>query len=653
MTERDYVTVSNATGPVHSGDGIQLNYYATMTDGAEWRLRKGVDPLRIAHDDRVRLAKRFVRPPGYGVAAARLKAPGSTVLLRGKAGIGRRTAALILLHDLDVTAARFEEISASLEDDEWPIPGEGDRFFLDLSGVADDIEYRVVQRRLAIHRTAIHDKGAHLVAVLPDAMDYALDPELAPYVVSLGRPRGIAVITRHLRMDAMEFRPALLIRPELKDHWERAPMRELARLAGLVRQASDSGRHGTDFAVWLDEAVDALTDHAGAVSHQLRDCSTVSDRALLLTAAVFDGAPTDVIFHAWQLLLETLGHDEEGPSGLARDGFDEQLSRRTIKRDDQGRVFFEQLAYAAAARRFFWSNFPDIRAGLRRWVGECVALDGLTTEDRALVAARFAEQALNIGNPEHVFELAEQWACAPSGRGRAGAVIALELGLGHERYAANFRRWVYKAVRERNITAELAQVLTVVCRQAMASTHVDQAVVRLHYLALRDGGEEVIEARDALLDLGSRSRRAYTMLLERLRHGPPARSDADLSLLAELLMPDKTPVPLLQLEFVSAWRAVLGRASQAAWSETVRRWLSAVEADQRLRPALELIPASASGDPRVLNGLYAIAHEWAADPEHRGTPRQAIAASFWQQIDAESGLDMANHSTCSANFGAT
>jgi hypothetical protein len=310
MTEQERVTVNDPRGPVNNGEGHQYVFYGV---GADWMIRKGVESLRIAREDRVRLADRFVPPVGFRVAADRLEKPGSVVLLDAPPGSGRRAAAIMLLHGLGEDGGayeegvRFEELPATDKDkDDSPLaPGEGDRFLLDLSGTAEEEAYTKAQRRLAARRSQVQEAGAHMVVVLPSGMEHAHAPDLEPHTVTLGRPRGVAVVTRYLRMDRMAFRTADLGSADLQRLCDLSPMRELARLAGLVRAARDSGRFGADFAGWLDQAMHAVTDRAGEVGQQMVAVRTAPERALLLAAAVFEEARADTVYEAWHTLMRT------------------------------------------------------------------------------------------------------------------------------------------------------------------------------------------------------------------------------------------------------------------------------------------------------------------------------------------------------------
>ncbi|WP_256103943.1 hypothetical protein [Streptomyces sp. ODS05-4] len=423
---------------MNNGDGHQYVFYGVGTD---WMIRKGVESLRITRDDRVRLADRFSPPVGYGVAADRLEKPGSVVLLAGPPGSGRRAAAIMLLHgfgddrDPEEEEVRFEELPVTDKDENPLVPGTGDRFLLDLSGIADEETFDKAQRRLAVRRAHVQEAGAHMVVVLPSGMEHAHPPDLEPHTVRLERPRGVAVLTRHLRMDRMPFRAADLMVADLQHLCDRSPMRELARLAGLVRAARDSGRFGADFAGWLDQAVHAVTDRADEVGRQVAAVRTAPERALLLATAMLEGARADVVHEAWHGLMKTVRHEEEATTELARTDFGERLTALGIERDPDGHLRFGKLAYADAVRAYFWANFPGVRDDLRDWVGRAASLPGLTIDDRVNVVVRFGERALAVRRPDHLFDLLAGWAKHPAGTPcDPRALAALELGLGHERF---------------------------------------------------------------------------------------------------------------------------------------------------------------------------------------------------------------------------
>ncbi|MFD5660354.1 NACHT domain-containing protein [Streptomyces hirsutus] len=638
MTEQDRVTVNDPRGPVNNGEGHQYVFYGV---GADWMNRKGVESLRITREDRVRLADRFVPPVGYRVAADRLEKPGSVVLLEGPPGSGRRAAAIMLLHGFgedggaDKEGVRFEELPVTGKDENPLVPGMGDRFLLDLSGIADEETYDKAQRCLAMRRSQVQEAGAHMVVVLPSGMEHAHPPDLELHTVRLGRPRGVAVVTRYLRMDRMPFRPVDLGNPDLQHLCDRSPMRELARLAGLVRAARGSGRFGADFAGWLDQAMHAVTDRAGEVGRQVAAVRTAPERALLLATAMFEEARADIVYEAWHGLMKTVRHEEEATTELARTDFGERLVGLGIERDPDGRLRFERLAYADAVRTYFWANFPGVRDDLRDWIGRAAGLRGLTTDDRVNVVVRFGERALAVGRPDHLFDLVAHWADRATGTPcDPRAVAALELGLGHERFGGWFRKRMYECVaRSSSLSDGLARVLTTACVQSLSATHPDQAVVRLHYLAVKKG-EVAREAREALLDLASRDRRLYRLLIDRLRdraRREPHGAEPHLQLLTDLLRSDRAPDPPPWPDLFLGWEAVFSQPPTELWNPLVSNWLNAVAGDSTREMALDVMVGATRGRAAALHRLYTIACDWAGSAHHPS--RAAVAALFWQYID--------------------
>lgn len=641
MTEQDRVTVNDPRGPVNNGVGHQIIFYGARADRV---IRDGSESLRIAREDRRHLACRFVRPGGYRVAADRLEDPGSVVLLRALPGSGRRAAAMMLLHGLGEEGssgpggARFEELPATNtdtdEDRNLFDPGEGDRFLLDLSGIADEEAYAKVQRHLIVRRSQVQEAGAHMVVVLPSGLDHAHPPDLEPHTVELTRPRGVSVITRYLRMDRMAFRPADLGSADLQALCDRSPMRELARLAGLVRTARDSGRFGTDFAGWLDQAMHAVTDRAGDVGKQMATVRTAPERALLLATALFEEAHADTVYEAWRGLMRAVRHEEEVTTELARTDFGAQLEALGIKRDPDGRLRFEQLAYADAVRTYFWSNFPGVREDLREWIDRAAELRGLTADDQVAIVVRFGERALAAGLPDHLFDLVGRWAGRATGTScDPRAVAALELGLSHQRFGGWFRRRVYECARSGPSSDGLARVLTVACLRSLGATHPDQAMVRLHYLALRNGAA-ALEAREALMDFAGRDRRLYRLLIDRLRTGTrrePREAERHLRLLTELLRSDRAPDPPPWPHLFLGWEGVFSQPPTVLWTSLVRSWLNAAVGDGTHEMALEVMVSATHGRRAALHRLYAIAYDWAGPAHHPS--RAAVAARLWQHID--------------------
>ncbi|RLV68155.1 hypothetical protein STAN_3679 [Streptomyces sp. CBMAI 2042] len=640
-------SISDPQGPVHSGGGDQNNTYYYSVGPREPLVRTGVDRLEIVREHRRRLAKCFVWPGGYARAADRLAQPGAAVLLEGPGGIGRRSAATMLLMGASVPGSRIEELP-TVREEEPPDPSPDDRYLLDLSSIGDG-DYPAAQRTLMSYCALVEKSGARLVAVSPSGLEWMLDAELAPLTVRLERPSGRAVFSRHLRVRGVGFAYEQLDHGDLPHLFETAPMGELDRLAGLVVQARDRARRGTEFEHWRDEAVAAATNWSQQVAGDLRQHRDAEERALLLAASMTSGGPADTVLSAAHSLLAVLGHPQDETPRLARAGLGEQFEELSLVREDDGRVRFVRLAYDDAVRRHFWENFPDLRADFRDWVGECMELPGLGAEDRARLVSRFAEQALRTDRPDDLHLLIEKWS-RPSAGGRllrAEAAAALELGLSHERYGSRFRSHVYQWVTTARIEPDLARVLTVVCRRVMAVTHPEQAMVRLRHLALRQENPEDIKeaARSALLELARGNRRLYGRLVHRLL--PRARPvDGGLDILLALLDPAELRVPPPWQAFVLAWRAVMAGKPPRAWSPAVQRWLAALALRQARDEVLNALLLAAYGDRDLLNQLYVMTCDW-ADSEPVDMPegfraqrddRVRTADRFCREIDLAQGV---------------
>ncbi|MFD8143551.1 hypothetical protein [Streptomyces sp. NPDC059708] len=628
-----------ATGPVNQGPAPQYNYNLWVTSAERAR-----DRMHIGWDRRTDLRRRFIRPGNYGEAARRIEAPGAVVLLQGPAGIGRSAAAIMLLHEAPAPGpgeeGRFEELELRADPAEGgPLDaGTQDRFLLDLSGTSHE-DYPLAQRVLAFHRAAVEQAKARLVVVLPAGLGpHMLDPQLAPLVVPLRRPRALAVVRRALRLDGIPCEVEQLKTAALAGFFADAPMHELARFCATVRHARDSGHHGTGFDAWCEEARRAVTERAAEAAQQVAALGAVEDRALLLTTAMLHGAPADTVFHSRNRLLESLGHGDEAVHGLAQRDLLDQLKTLGIRRTEAGRVAFEKLEYDAAIRSHFWLHFPDLRDALSSWVDRTMWLDGLTAEDRAALAARFSEQVLGVGRPGHLLKMVETWAASQSPRPLlTEAATALEVGL----QDANWSRVIRAGIRSWAMSPELSWglliVLTEVCRDTLAVTHPRLAVVRLHHLALQPDGQY---ARTALFDLVEGDPRLRGYLIHRLATHAGPRSLGNLGLLRALFASAALPSDLPWEELARVWRATMLHNAPEVWDPLVRGWLDAVllMPAARREPALDALVVAATGSGRHTNQLYAITCAWEA-----GRPeRQSIATWLWERIDTTLDLAVAD-----------
>ncbi|MGP9017336.1 hypothetical protein ACT1U9_02870 [Streptomyces sp. BR1] len=621
-----------------------------MVGANEHLFRAGTTRLTLVREQRRRLIGCFVPPQNYGRAAERLEPRGSVVLLDGPPGLGRRAAATMLLEDAPTAVRPVEELPPTREEGSFEVSAD-DRYLLDLSSVTDG-DYPSAERALIQYRSVVEQGDARMVVVLPAGLGWMLHEDLSSLVVTLGRPRGRAVFSRHLRAREVPFGADDLDTEELHHLFVSAPMRELARLAELVAEARDTKRYGTSFRTWRAEAVAAATNWSEEVARQLREHRGAHERALLVAAAMVSDAPAEAALRGAQLLLDVLGHESDDPVGLARADLGEQLTRLGIERGDDGRIVFRRLAYDSAVRRHFWTNFPDLRPAFRDWVARCNEMPELRAKSRMDLIARFAEQAMATGCPDHVCTLVEAWTRQQGGRFRAEAAAALELGLSHERFGSYFRSRVYDWATGR-ISPGLAPVLTDVCRQVIAATHPEQAAVRLRHLVLRQTGAERVAARTALLDLAHTNRRVFRRLADRIA-GLPLAEGAD-ELLLGLLDPASLRIVPPYKEFALGWRALLMARPAMEWTPVLHRWLDTLARGPLDRRVVGSLIVAAAGDYGALNRLYIAVCEWTvlALSDAPGTvpippaARQRVGELFCREIDVLLGMG-STHSAAGA-----
>ncbi|KDN86227.1 ribonuclease H [Kitasatospora cheerisanensis KCTC 2395] len=545
----------------------------------------------------------------------------------------------MLLHELDGDEGNFEELSLERGDDDRLDVGPDDRLLLDLSALAME-DVRGAWERLGVYRSATERTGARLVVILSPMLERRLAPELQPYLVRIERPRGSAVLARHLRSDGLPFGSEDLERPELKDLLASAPMRDIARLARTIGEARASRRHGTAFADWCTAAVPAVTNWADEVAQQVDGLTEGRDRALLLAGAMLDGAPMDAVVAAAEGLIRQARHPVESQSALVGPDLLMRLRALQMTRSQGGRLDFDRLAYSGAVRTHFWTYFPGLRDHLVEWMADAVHLPGLGLAERRELVTRFAEQVLAVGRPDDLWELAERWTSGADGALSAEAALLIAQGLEHEKYGATTRKQIYQRAALGQLTPRLAETLTDVCRHVLAATHPDLALTRLYHLSSR---HHVGAATYAVLELARSDRRLFRHLFERIFSGGRSEPKFGYRLLIALLDPSHLRIEPTAPELVPVWRSVLAGLDRAGWEPVVCSWLAAAAVDPAWERAPGVMTQAAGRRTGLLNQLYLTALAWQrtglGGPPLSDASRLAVAARFWRSIDRAQGMD--------------
>ncbi|APE20463.1 MULTISPECIES: hypothetical protein [Streptomyces] len=638
MSESTWTGVQGSTGPLNTGTGDQHNHLTQnyFHDVAP----PGAPPLRPLAADHLRwLDRRFVPPFGMTDAQDVLSTTG-TLLLDGAPGSGRNATARVLLHRTPgprvprtITVDR-QDADAELD---GSYLGEGDRLLLDLADAGPDRWEAAHDRLPALHQV-VQERGARLVVIVPHGTT-RLSNELAAHRRTIVRPSGWVVLSLALRCDDFplaEHIEELTGQLHARVTGDR-PMGEVARLARLLGEARRSAPRGSA-ASWCAAALADLHDLAARAASAFGDLSDGRARALLFTTAMLSGTRPEALHAASEELLKEVGHPEDHRPLLEQEDLAQRfVSIRAFPRDD-GTVAFETADYAAAVRTHFWRHLPGMRPAFRAWVDRSVRLLDLTSYERDTLIACCAEQCLAAGQYEPLLALAQEWAGDGPPRLVQAAIQILGHGLSDAGAGRTFRQRVYDWATDARVPSGLAGALVSVSAEVIASTHPDQALVRLHHLARRaPDGED--GARVRLLTLALAEPRLHRLLLVRLaddlsRH----RWLADVSLFRAcaapglLLAPATDGRPVLEAQglrvhVAGAWRALLAHRPETEWLPLAEEWMTAAgrtAAHQDI--LLDLLVRAAEPSPAALARLYTL------------SLRHRYAQRLRRKIDAAQGF---------------
>lgn len=593
------------TGPIHTGSG-NLNYFEAATQSR--------DPRFAFIEELDWLWRRFVHPPGYGKANDLLEFH-RTVLLSGEPGSGRIATAKALLRGLSSGDERFHELAWQGDEDtgryqlEPAAVGDDDRVWLDLTQL-DDRGWRAFQNELSSVRKMIAERSALLVVVLPGKDGHEVWPEFTRLHAGIRRPNAHEVLRRHLRMAEV---PDAVSSPLPEFLRKNPPLRDVARFADFVRLAhlKDPRRN---YEAWYKAAESARAGHDAAVAEMVVKLRSGPERALLLASAMLHGAHVDHVYDAAMKLLSTVSYADESHL-LERSDLLESLKGIGAELDDRGHVRFEELGYDAAVRAHFWHHMPELRSGIRQWVGKMIDHTDLGDKDRDFLVEQFADQCLHPRYRQILVDAVAEWTSgAIAYRRQVAADRALQQALKHEQHGGFFRKQIYNWATDDHLPEALSEVVIMMCVKVIALSHPDQAIVRLHHRARRESRSN---ARTALLELVSGDPWFRRLLLARLTQpleGSRKEYERDPGLFLELVDPlafttsDDHNRPLVAEAEVrdmltNGWRRVFLELDEPAWQGQMRRWLIVACHDERHRDSLIDVLVSAGDQRRTILGL--------------------------------------------------
>ncbi|MCP2260969.1 hypothetical protein LX15_004689 [Streptoalloteichus tenebrarius] len=636
--------ISDPQAPVNTGPGTQVNVAIERAIIRAWESTEGYRPRprqAVAEDEIEWLARRFVEPGNFSQAGVLLR-DRRTVLLGGPPGSGRRSAALMLLARLPGHATvrclpPDADENVLLDPDEIE---QGERLLLDLTN-GDDDALELLHGQLGGFRATLLQKEAHLAVVLPGPHDGIVTAEFRPLATDISRPPAVEVLRRHLQEERVPFALQDLNDEMLRPQLSTGSMGQLAHLARLMRRArEDNGRK--PFRAWLRTALAGLTDRGAEVAARVRGKSG-QDRALMFVTAFLHGGPVDVVPDAENRLLRALDFPDDETHVLDRPDLVERLSGIGAQVDPGRRVRFPGFAWDSAVRSHFWLVYSTMRPQFLTWAADLVETANLDEEDTDRIAHRLVEQCLRWRQPNDVVPVAKRWAEKGVPRLASAATVLLVQGLSHEAFGGTFRRHLYYWSREASLNPNLARIVIALCRDVLAPSLPDRALVRLHHLTRHRDREVSAEAVDALTSLAE-NRRFFRRLVDRLARwvatGDKFLSSVDVMLLtrvarAERLLDDSPRARRLiddrdvraQLELL--WNAMLRSPEQKAWSPLLDDWLRTT-LDEATGVPLDVLFNAAGRDTRLLGVLFQATSRWASATDDPGD--QARRDRLRQQV---------------------
>ncbi|HXM58876.1 MAG TPA: hypothetical protein VOB72_25980 [Candidatus Dormibacteraeota bacterium] len=342
----------------HNSGNLIQGQTVTVYQALEAERRLPCSPIPAS--DLQRALYRYAPPPQFDAAAELLERTAGLVLA-AEAGSGARTTALHLLAGLRDVAVH------ELEPDGDP-RGQVDRLLserahahlIELDTGADAGWHRFCREVLG--RTAeLRAQGSYFVATTSSSTWWAA-PDAGLPVVRLDRPgaRGVAVV--HLRRaDRVPWLDVPVVAGHLGEHTR---PRDAARLATLIADAPDPEAAVQEFEGWRDHLRAWFEGGDGGPGHE-----DVTERALLVAAAVLNGFPQARVWDGANRLLRQLGAADEGPIPLSGPGLrtrvetlDARLAGAAVRLD------WRRRSLDRAVLDYVWDEYPHMRRELLAWI---------------------------------------------------------------------------------------------------------------------------------------------------------------------------------------------------------------------------------------------------------------------------------------------
>ncbi|MEV1117249.1 hypothetical protein AB0I91_19430 [Actinosynnema sp. NPDC049800] len=450
-------------------------------------------------------------PPGEQFGGAfRLLDERGVVVLVGVAGTGKRTAALHLLHRLELERAKAgRTCTPTVVQVDWEhpaadrIPIQDDQgYLLDLSQ-EDEEELSIAFGASLLQRVeSLHARNSHVVVTVTPRQWASCRRMAAWHDVSVDLTAPDAIEVAHKHLTHSHNRPDLLGLLEeerrLRHIQPRSEPRYAAAFAKLLVQhdgRDDKGR------TERTEAVEQLRSWPGELGNVFSKQTTHWGRAMLWAVAVGDGEPKAVVIHIAHMLLRRLGVVMTPADLLVAPDLSSQL-------DGIGATTEEHSVSISATRPNFdhavlmrvWVEYPDLQEVFLEWLGEVSELPAVSRACRDRIAghllamARVGDGAGGPVDKGKVLTVVESWATSP---GRHPLLTGFIREAAGDRLIGPGARARLLAWAKKD-DSPLHPVVAEVCSGPFVTEFTERALVRLKHLFSSPNPNSVAMAGQAL-----------------------------------------------------------------------------------------------------------------------------------------------------------
>ncbi|MEV6871496.1 hypothetical protein [Amycolatopsis sp. NPDC051128] len=440
------------------------------------------------------------------------------LVITGPEHVGKRTVALRLLSGAELGTAPADAAGWPIRElvADWEKPAAGmlpapreQVFLLDLGeteadqvpvGFGEDLRSYVDER-----------PGLRLVVTMTDRAWRRCGAQLSDFDAEVSAPKPRDVVLAHLRYRGFDTRAQWVDKLAGSEVLTSGTLpRDAVRLAAAIEhapaQARDAQEEGADEPVpvaWILDEFRAWRGHLrDFFSGSNRD---VVDRALLIAAAVLDGAPPLVVWRAAMELLDGRAVPAQTGELLAGDDLDTQLARISGAGNFGEGVSLDQVRHglSAAVLPHVWRQRPQMQTALISWIRTLTRVGGTGRARLATIGRRLAE--LTSVDPEFdPVDTVRSWLDSTPETRELVADLLTGLAEQDSRLGTSVRNktraWAYSyGRRESASSSQLAEMVAQMCAGRFGQNNPNACLIRLKWLLAGPASDIIDElAVDAL-----------------------------------------------------------------------------------------------------------------------------------------------------------